>query len=378
MEHRESMSGERQVSEALPQPLHSYDVRNRPNVVLSSLGIRTWADIFEASQREYEQASMRGDTTRRRRRGALGGERQRGSHGQRGGFTGLSNSGMRQEGEAFSEHFERLDACNRQNLARAGLEIRTSADIFQSEQERAIAERSSGRRRRVRRSGGGPVSQVVASVEVDTAEQAHITEPSGRPQQGMRPALGSIDQQQATSSRTEIMDAGEQDHVAESSRRQQQQGTRPALGSIDQQQSERSRTEVNGVEQVHVAESSSNLQQGRRQAPGSIDRQRPKRRRTVIRRERSDEEQLEDIATVVRALDEEFAEKERLSTGGAWWPIPQVRMVSTVQEFYKAFHDLKTLPIRTCMLCYGKFAEGSTSLSGKAGLRSWLVVEDSA
>ncbi|PVH91578.1 hypothetical protein DM02DRAFT_663850 [Periconia macrospinosa] len=230
------MSGERPVSEALPQLFHSYDVRNRQNVARANLGIRTSADIFEASQREHEQANMGGDTTRRRTRGEPSGERQR-----------RSGENHRLRGEELSEHFELLDAYNRQNVARAGLGIRTSADIFQSEHERAMAGRNSGRRR-VRRSGDGPV-----------AEQAQ---------------------------------------------------------------------------------------------------QQPKRRRTITHRERRDGEQLEDIANVLSSLDEEFAEKERLSDGGAWCaPISQDRKVSTVREFYKAFHDVSTLPIRTCMLCYRKFAE---------------------
>ncbi|PVH91108.1 hypothetical protein DM02DRAFT_369837 [Periconia macrospinosa] len=37
-------------------------------------------------------------------------------------------------------------------------------------------------------------------------------------------------------------------------------------------------------------------------------------------------------------------------------PIPHHRKVSTVQRFYSAFHDPKTLPVYTCMICYRKFA----------------------
>ena len=142
----------------------------------------------------------------------------------------------------------------------------------------------------------------------------------------------------------------EQVHVAESSSHQQQE-MRQDFDSIDRQQPKRSRVEVDAAEQVHMAESSRLSQQRTRQALGSIDQQQARRRRTVIRRERCDEEQLGDIVSVLRALDEEFAEKERLSAGGEWCtPIPQARKVSTVQEFYKAFHDVRTLPIRTCML----------------------------
>ena len=76
----------------------------------------------------------------------------------------------------------------------------------------------------------------------------------------------------------------------------------------------------------------------------------------VARLDRSDEEQMDDLASVLRSLDEEFAEKERLSHTHAWCtPIPQNRKVSTVEEFYKAFHDMSMLPTHTCVICYCKF-----------------------
>jgi hypothetical protein len=65
---------------------------------------------------------------------------------------------------------------------------------------------------------------------------------------------------------------------------------------------------------------------------------------------------MEDLVSVLYSLDEEFAEKERLSREQAWCaPICLDRKVSTVQEFYKAFHDVSTLPIYTYMICYRKF-----------------------
>jgi hypothetical protein len=68
--------------------------------------------------------------------------------------------------------------------------------------------------------------------------------------------------------------------------------------------------------------------------------------------------QEEKLGRVLSCLEEEFAEKERLSQGGLWCiPIPHDMKVSTVVEFYNAFHDGKTLPIRTCAICYRKFGE---------------------
>ncbi|KAH6956066.1 hypothetical protein BKA56DRAFT_463302, partial [Ilyonectria sp. MPI-CAGE-AT-0026] len=77
-----------------------------------------------------------------------------------------------------------------------------------------------------------------------------------------------------------------------------------------------------------------------------------KRIRTGIRRQRRRELQAEDLASVLRSL-EEFAVKESLSNKETWCaPIPHERKVSTVRAFYNAFHDASSLPIRTCMLCY--------------------------
>ncbi|KAF2186114.1 hypothetical protein K469DRAFT_533468, partial [Zopfia rhizophila CBS 207.26] len=73
-------------------------------------------------------------------------------------------------------------------------------------------------------------------------------------------------------------------------------------------------------------------------------------------RERNGGEE-EEVAALMRSLEEEFEEKERLSHGGMWCePILHERKVSTVCEFYNAFHELRTMPIQTCTVCYRKFA----------------------
>ncbi|PVH90205.1 hypothetical protein DM02DRAFT_548267, partial [Periconia macrospinosa] len=69
------------------------------------------------------------------------------------------------------------------------------------------------------------------------------------------------------------------------------------------------------------------------------------------------ESQEEEVAAIMRALEKEYEEKERQSHGGQWCePIPHERKVATVREFYNAFHEVNTLPIRTCTICYRKFA----------------------
>ena len=86
------------------------------------------------------------------------------------------------------------------------------------------------------------------------------------------------------------------------------------------------------------------------------DGTRPKRARTSNRAEKSVEEQAEQLGSVLAWLGDEFAEREWLSQEHRWCtPIPTDRKISTVQSFYKAFHDVRTLPIETCMVCYRKY-----------------------
>ncbi|EJT69169.1 hypothetical protein GGTG_13278 [Gaeumannomyces tritici R3-111a-1] len=84
----------------------------------------------------------------------------------------------------------------------------------------------------------------------------------------------------------------------------------------------------------------------------------PKHAKAATHRERSDGDRREELAGSLRSLNEKFAKKERLSRGQTWsTPIPHDRKVTTVQEFYKAFHDMSTLLIQTCMVCYRKCAK---------------------
>ncbi|KAJ4217443.1 hypothetical protein NW757_014636, partial [Fusarium falciforme] len=80
-----------------------------------------------------------------------------------------------------------------------------------------------------------------------------------------------------------------------------------------------------------------------------------KRARLGAHKERTEQEWEEDVASVLRCLDEEFAEKERLSLNKEWCtPVSQEKKLSTVQTFYNAFQDAETLPIWTCAVCYRK------------------------
>ncbi|CVL08147.1 uncharacterized protein FMAN_14189 [Fusarium mangiferae] len=114
-------------------------------------------------------------------------------------------------------------------------------------------------------------------------------------------------------------------------------GAKDTVGNGSQQQS-RHRNELN------------------RSGPRGNDSPLPcKRTRTVGRQERSQSEEADDLADVLRVLEEEFTEKERLSDDQIWClPVSHKRKVKTVEEFYKAFHDVRTLPVLTCMFCYRK------------------------
>ncbi|KAI5459497.1 hypothetical protein BGZ63DRAFT_466126 [Mariannaea sp. PMI_226] len=73
--------------------------------------------------------------------------------------------------------------------------------------------------------------------------------------------------------------------------------------------------------------------------------------------ERSMEQQIEDVNKVLTTIEMRFSEKQHLSEAGRWCqPITQAMQVFTVQNFYNAFTDTKTLPIQRCMACYKKVA----------------------
>jgi hypothetical protein len=95
--------------------------------------------------------------------------------------------------------------------------------------------------------------------------------------------------------------------------------------------------------------------QGKRERLPSREERPRKQVRIGVGRPRRRELQAEELVTVLRVLEEDFATKERLSNDQTWCtPIPHERKVSTVRAFYQAFHDASTLPIRTCMVCYRK------------------------
>ncbi|RKK06850.1 hypothetical protein BFJ65_g18403 [Fusarium oxysporum f. sp. cepae] len=225
------------------------------------------------------------------------------------------------ETESLSDLFRRLDARNRENVALAGLGIRTSADIFEATQSQYEHSRS----QRNAAYGGSVVSPALADLGIRTS--ADILEALNG-ENGQKSGDMSSRRRHRLHGKPGIMSSG-QGQVVDS-----------AEGTVENgpQEEPRHRSEL------------------KRSGPRSDDGQLPhKRPRTVERQERSESEQVQDLANVLGVLEEDFAEKERLSDDQTWCtPVSHERKVKTVEEFYKAFHDVRTLPILTCMFCYRK------------------------
>ncbi|KAG7000048.1 hypothetical protein FocnCong_v012999 [Fusarium oxysporum f. sp. conglutinans] len=225
------------------------------------------------------------------------------------------------ETESLSDLFRRLDARNRENVALAGLGIRTSADIFEATQSQYEHSRS----QRNAAYGGSVVSPALADLGIRTS--ADILEALNG-ENGQKSGDMSSRRRHRLHRKPGIMSSG-QGQVVDS-----------AEGTVENgpQEEPRHRSEL------------------KRSGPRSDDGQLPhKRPRTVERQERSESEQVQDLANVLGVLEEDFAEKERLSDDQTWCtPVSHERKAKTVEEFYKAFHDMRTLPVLTCMFCYRK------------------------
>ncbi|KAG7408125.1 hypothetical protein Forpi1262_v018013 [Fusarium oxysporum f. sp. raphani] len=225
------------------------------------------------------------------------------------------------ETESLSDLFRRLDARNRENVALAGLGIRISADIFEATQSQYEHSRS----QRNAAYGGSVVSPALADLGIRTS--ADILEALNG-ENGQKSGDMSSRRRHRLHRKPGIMSSG-QGQVVDS-----------AEGTVENgpQEEPRHRSEL------------------KRSGPRSDDGQLPhKRPRTVERQERSESEQVQDLANVLGVLEEDFAEKERLSDDQTWCtPVSHERKAKTVEEFYKAFHDMRTLPVLTCMFCYRK------------------------
>ncbi|KAM3449851.1 hypothetical protein NHJ6243_009907 [Beauveria neobassiana] len=224
--------------------------------------------------------------------------------------------------------FQQQDARNRENVALAGLGIRTSADILEAVQRQYEECRAVTNPVQLRQVDGSSLAGLGIRTPADVAQDM---------------------ERQYEQERRDVM----------LGRRRRHRRQKPGAAS--------GRRTVGGAgaaAEMHAEAGPGHQGKAKRSRPVSDDGQAPaKRSRTVERRERSEAEQVQDVGSVLQALEEEFAEKERLSREQEWCePVPLERKVKTVQDFYKAFHDVRTLPIQTCMFCYRKY--GMSELEG--------------
>lgn len=217
--------------------------------------------------------------------------------------------------------FRQQDARNRENVALAGLGIRTSADILEAVQRQ-------GEERRAEKSSVQPR-------EVDGANAAGL---------GIRTSadvVQNMERQYEQERRDAILQRRHR-------HRRKQPGAVSGLRAV---------SGVGDAGEMETEATAGHQDAKKRSGPVGVDSQRPsKRSRAGERWERSEAEQAQDLGSVLQALEEEFTEKERLSRQQNWCdPVTLERKVKTVQDFYNAFHDVRTLPIHTCMLCYRKY-----------------------
>ncbi|KAH6883472.1 hypothetical protein B0T10DRAFT_410958, partial [Thelonectria olida] len=84
-------------------------------------------------------------------------------------------------------------------------------------------------------------------------------------------------------------------------------------------------------------------------------------------------QQSQALYRAIKHLEDEFTEKQRLSYTKDWCKsVPRERNISTVMDFYQAFHNMDTLPIHTCMICYQKI---STMEMKKLSWEEWTSSE---
>jgi hypothetical protein len=308
------MERNNQETRSIPESFNRFEARNQQNDGVSNLGTRSLMDQFKEIRNGIVQSTTEKTPVRRR------------------------------AGDVMLEVFRQFDMQNQRNLAASGLNMRTSTEIFHTSNQQYEAmqkERENTRVEDVRRQVYVQSSTAVLSSEVDTVTEKDIT------------------------SQNRLTNLSHSQRQEDACRQSYMQSSTVAFSS------KVAESEV--ARQDCPAESSQSQRQRKRVNPDNNNAPKPKRARMVVSRERNENEQIGNIASVLRSLEEEFAEKERLSNSQAWCdPITESRMVSTVQEFYKEFHDVTTLPIYTCIICYCKFSQVELSY---VEWNEWLMAQ---
>lgn len=404
------MNEDGQGSQGLDEVLGGSDHRNRHAIASASVGIRTSTDVFKGIQEESERA--RGGDRRKWARygpcrdlvmsfGDLGVPEEEGRE-MAGGIERRSTS-RKPEKIAMPEDliglFSRIDERNRQNVMRANLGMRTSADIFRAAQkehgEGRVLEKA--KRKRIR-GPKCPQSSVASLDDQPATKRARLQERSragrSRGRRVARSREGTVNDEPVTeraieqSENQRMMIRGlsvaqfreesvneeaptEQGIEQSEDQRRGTCGSRIAQfreGTVNNQapaeqampESEARRRKIRGLRVAQSSREGVNGQVSRKRASAVLGQGRNQSQERYDDEgrdegEEREESQREELGRVLQNLEEEFAEKERLSHGLWCEPIPKDRQVSTVCDFYGAFHDVKTMPIYTCSICYRKF-----------------------
>ena len=369
------MNGDRLHFPDLSDSFRRSDARNRENMLQARLGIRTSADIYQAFQSDLGRATAEGSSTSG---GASGGIRPGGLSNRTAvdvaetsrtappkgpkGFPSLKTVG-RYWGEEKVQHYRWADRgegyCNK--LCSAAREVWDWEEAV-VKLNRLIHRRAQQLRRRDVKKGVNPIEPddlinlrawSHQDPYVKKGDDEGIALPFRKPATADLPAGFGFDKFGLVV-RNERPQPESVIEGAVRVQEQQQSGSTP-MGEFTarnvQQQPGSLESGTRGPRRQHqeTRKRCNSIENGER---GS------KRAKTAVRRERSEEELMEDLSSILNHLDEEFAAKERLSQEQTWCtPIPLERKVSTVRKFYKAFHNANTLPIHTYMVYYSKYAK---------------------
>lgn len=292
--------------ESLADQFRRQDTRKRENVVLAGLGVRTSADIFEAAQRQFQEAA------RTERNSVPPGAVD---------ASGLAGLGIRTSAnvlEATQREYEQ--SREKGSRRRRGRKPRESDSV---ERQLKSLEGRPGNNEAARPGDNQPArTALFRSVQMDGGSRVSLApRPASQEEAHNQPNTAMLAGPDFRPS-AEMLEAGRRSLVAGLGLRTVADISEELINENFRQRSRTRRVEsfvqvageAEDAAEAGAPPAGPSRQPGqKRTGPGSTDQPAPKRTRIVVRRARDEEEQAQDLASVLRALDEEFAEKERLS-----------------------------------------------------------------
>jgi len=295
------------------------NARNGPNAVLAGLGIRTSADIFEAAQKEHEEARLDRQFVREwnRRQGSVP------SRVASDEVVGTAKGDVAQEVRVVESIGRPLQG--------KGTHV-GKIDQKQSKRARAVDTTDQERPKRARTVVRLWRSEHARNVDRQESQERNEHAENvihQEPQERSKHARTVVRRERSEHARNMVCQGSQErsEHARTVGRRERSGHARNVGRQESQERSEHARTAGRRERSGHIRNVDRQESQERSEHARNVDRQESQERsehaRTVDRRERSDDEQMEDLASVLRYLEEEFAEKERLSHGQEWCvPIP--------------------------------------------------------